>query len=215
MTNEQWEALRLYFTDVAFTDPTDSNDAILENLNNKFTLAYLEFLSYNLGRFNSFNTQFQSEVPNFYCLKKEVSNLIRSICSAFISISCIKKCDIYALDAKHPLFSASIVSADNMYLGVSAMETLKDLKQSSSASDIEIFYENCLNFLIESLKQIQNRFSLNEPIHSIGQCLAPMNAANLEPKSLVSVFDAMPQLFKYADKTRQMKSEDPIVSVKS
>ena len=59
------------------------------------------------------------------------------------------------------------MSADNIYLRVSAMETLRDLKHSSSASDIEIFYENCLNVLTESVKQIQNRFSLNEPIHSI------------------------------------------------
>ena len=57
---EQWEALTLYFTDVALTDLMDSNDAILKNLKNTFTLAYLEFLSYNLGRFNSFNIQFQS-----------------------------------------------------------------------------------------------------------------------------------------------------------
>ncbi|XP_068232500.1 uncharacterized protein [Palaemon carinicauda] len=199
---EQWEALGSYFTDVAFTDPTDSNDAILESLNDKFTFAYLEFLSYNLSRLNNFNSQFQSEVPNFYCLRKEVRNLIRSICSDFMSIPYVKKCDLHALDPKHPLFSSNIVSAENIYLGVMAMETMRELKQKSSAHDIKIFYESCLNFLIESVKQIQNRFSLSEPIHAIVQCLNPVNAANLEPKSLAFVFDAIPQLYEYADRSK-------------
>lgn len=199
---EQWEALKLYFTDVAFSDPTNSNDAILQYLNDKFSLVYLEFLSHNLARFNSFNTKFQSESPKFYCLKQEVCKLIRSICSDFMSIPFVKRCEIPMLNPNHPLFSANFVPANNIYLGVSAMATLKDLKPSSSPNDVKTFYANCLNFLIESVRQIQTRFSLEEPIHSIVQCLDPKNAVNLQPKSLAPVFDAIPQLCKYADKKK-------------
>jgi hypothetical protein len=60
---EQFEALRNYFTLVVNEDPTHSNDRIHKSLENKFTLAYLEFLSYQLERFNSFNVMFQSERP--------------------------------------------------------------------------------------------------------------------------------------------------------
>lgn len=121
---EQWNALKLYFTDVAFTDPTNCNDAIVQDLSSKYTLAYLEFLAFNLSRFNSFNTQFQAETPNFFCLKQEVSKLIRSLCSDFLSVSYVKRCDIRNLQPRDLLFSASMVSDDSIYLGVAAMETM-------------------------------------------------------------------------------------------
>ena len=42
---EQYIALQNYFVLVANEDPTHSNDRILKSLQNKYTLAYLEFLS--------------------------------------------------------------------------------------------------------------------------------------------------------------------------
>ncbi|XP_028408810.1 uncharacterized protein LOC114531390 [Dendronephthya gigantea] len=47
---EQYLALQHYFVLVANEDPTHSNDHILKALHNKFTLAYLEFLSHQLER---------------------------------------------------------------------------------------------------------------------------------------------------------------------
>ena len=49
---EQYEALKLYFTGAVIEDPTHTNDSIVKSLNNKFTLAYLEFMAFNLGRFS-------------------------------------------------------------------------------------------------------------------------------------------------------------------
>ena len=46
---EQYDALQLYFTNVAFEDPTNTHDAILASLNNKFYRVYLEFMDFNLG----------------------------------------------------------------------------------------------------------------------------------------------------------------------
>jgi hypothetical protein len=68
---EQYAALKLYFTNVVFEDPTHTNDSILERLNNRFTEAYLEFLDYNLGRLVSFNVLYQSEMPLLYKLIKK------------------------------------------------------------------------------------------------------------------------------------------------
>jgi hypothetical protein len=39
---ENYNALKLYFTTVAFEDITHTNDAFLASFNNKFTEAYLE-----------------------------------------------------------------------------------------------------------------------------------------------------------------------------
>ena len=48
---EQYQALQHYFVLTANEDPTHTNDRIVKSLHNKFTLAYLEFLSYQLRRF--------------------------------------------------------------------------------------------------------------------------------------------------------------------
>ena len=48
---EQYQALQHYFVLTANEGPTHTNDRIVKSLHNKFTLAYLEFLSYQLRRF--------------------------------------------------------------------------------------------------------------------------------------------------------------------
>lgn len=202
---EQWDALTLYFTELSFSDPTNSNDAIVAELSNKITRAYLEFLQHNLSRLNAFNTQFQSETPNFYCLREEVSKLIRNICSDFMSVPYVKKCSISDLNPNNPLFSANMVSDERMYLGLKAMDTVHDLKSSgSTVKDEEItkYYHSCRQFLIESVKQIQARFSDDDGLHKILQCLRPQNAINLEPPSLSKLFDAIPQLSNFVDRKK-------------
>lgn len=88
---EQYEPLKLYFTGAAVEDPTHTNDTILKSLNNKFTLAYLEFMAFNLGRFVSFNTLFQSDIPLLYMLKSEVNTLLISLLSDFMEITFVRQ----------------------------------------------------------------------------------------------------------------------------
>ena len=72
---EQYEALKHYFVMAANEDPTHSNNRIVKSLHNKLNLAYLEFLSYQLQRFNAFNRLFQGESPLLHILKNEVEDL--------------------------------------------------------------------------------------------------------------------------------------------
>ena len=74
---EQYVALQHYFVMAANEDPTHANDRIVKSLHNKFNLAYLEFLSHQLQRFNDFNRLFQGERPLLHSLKDEVEGLIR------------------------------------------------------------------------------------------------------------------------------------------
>ena len=83
---EQYEALKLYFTGAAIEDPMHTNDSIMKSLNNKFTLAYLEFMAFNLGRFVSFNTLFQSGIPVLYLLNSELKMLLTSLLSDFMKV---------------------------------------------------------------------------------------------------------------------------------
>ena len=64
--------LTYFFTNVVLQDPTHTNDMIFKSLKNKFTMAYLEFMSFKLGRLTSFNTLYQSEMPLLHELESEV-----------------------------------------------------------------------------------------------------------------------------------------------
>eukprot|EP00794_Sanderia_malayensis_P014952 gene14953-16494_t len=73
-TIEQYEVLIHYFTNVVFEDPIHANDMILKGLKSKFTLAYLEFMSFNLGRLTSFNILYQSEISLLHELESELKD---------------------------------------------------------------------------------------------------------------------------------------------
>ena len=87
---EQYEALTDYFNLAANEDPSHFNDCILASLQNHFIQAYLQFLSFQLQRFNAFNRLFQSERPLLQNLKQEVERLIKSIASDFMKVSIVK-----------------------------------------------------------------------------------------------------------------------------
>ena len=70
-------------------DPSQSNDGVLTSLQNRFTRAYLEFLSYQLERLNAFNRLFQSERPLLHMLKLKVESLIKSIVCDFMKIDIV------------------------------------------------------------------------------------------------------------------------------
>ena len=88
---KQYDALRSYFMQGVCEDPTHSNDRISCSLNNLFTKLYLEFLSFQLERFNSFNRLFQSNKPLLPVLRQEVEWLIRTIASDFMELNYVKK----------------------------------------------------------------------------------------------------------------------------
>ena len=98
---EQYSALKLYLTSEVMEDPTHTNESILSSLNNKYTLAYLEFMDYSLGRFVSFNLLFQSETPLLHQLKDEVAKLILSICGDTLEISYIRSVNAFKIDARN------------------------------------------------------------------------------------------------------------------
>ena len=116
---------------------------------------------------------------------------------------------------KESLFSDIIVQADEICLEVFAIETVRDLKTNSSVDDLKNFYENnCLNFFVESVNQIQNIFPLDDPIHSVVQCLDPKRAIiNLVPNLLPICFYAISQIFEFVGE-RITKSEDFIALTK-
>jgi hypothetical protein len=200
---EQFEALKNYFVFVVNDDSTHSNDRIHKSLHNKFTLAYLEFLSYQLERFNSFNRLFQSERPLLHSLKSEVEGLIKSIACDFMKIDYVK-----ATKPKDiiPTSACFHVPLDKVYVGVGATATLREIEAGSIKEDVVRFLTDCKKFLIESIVQIKQRFDLDAKFHEIVQCILPENAASMVPPSLEDICRQLPYLSRVVD-TRKLDRE--------
>ena len=188
---EQFQALEHYFILIANEDPTHGNDRILKSLNNKFTLAYLEFLSYQLQRFNAFNRLFQSERPCLHNLKGEIEGLLKSIASDFLNIQYVKTTAAKSID---PTNDEHHVPLKQVYLGLAASATMQEIEAGARNEDVQLFRNDCKNFLIESVVQIQNRFDSDSEVLSIVECISPQKANARMPSSLSSIATKLPYL---------------------
>lgn len=136
---------------VANEDPTHANDHILKLLHDKLTLAYLEFRSYQLQRFNAFNRLFQSERPCFHNLQVEIEGHIKLISSDFSNVQYIKETAPKSIDLTNVQHH---VPLNHVYIGVAATATMIEIDYGARQEDVQHFRNDCKNFLIESVIQI-------------------------------------------------------------
>lgn len=188
---EQFLGLQQYFVLVANEDPTHANGRILKSLHNKFTLAYLEFLSYQLQRLNAFNRLFQSERPCLHNLKGEIEGLIKSISSDFLNVQYIKKTAPKSID---PTNIQNHVPLNQVYIGLAATTTMHEIEAGARQEDIQQFRNDCKNFLIESVVQIQNRFDSDSQLLGMVECISPQKASARIPSSLSRIVRKFPYL---------------------
>ncbi|CAH0555086.1 unnamed protein product [Brassicogethes aeneus] len=145
---EQYEPLKGYFRELVFEDPSHTTQIMIETLENKFTKAYLEFMSYTLGLMTDFNILFQSEKPLLYKVKPETEKLLKTLCSNYMEINIIRKCtNIFQLNHLNPKYFAPL---DKIYLGLEATETILYISESSTTKkDVDNFLKTILEFYLE------------------------------------------------------------------
>ncbi|XP_064100038.1 uncharacterized protein LOC135210952 [Macrobrachium nipponense] len=74
---EQWQPLKLYFTQIALEERLTSVEQIHNTLNDPSVFCYLVFLNYILPQLNSINIIFQSKGPTLHLLHDKISNMYR------------------------------------------------------------------------------------------------------------------------------------------
>jgi hypothetical protein len=189
---EQYEVLREYFTLQVFEDPSGNSDMILRSLKNPFTLAYLEFMSFNLERFTSFNLLFQSELPLLHTLESEVERLLKSLCIDYLPVKYVR--DLNVLGQFDPQ-SDQMLPLSRVYLGPRATATLSDIikELGPDNENVKSFQSQCRDFLIEATEQVKERFSGLEDLRFL-RLLLPQNAQGLNPASLSGLYDELTYL---------------------
>ena len=193
---EQYDALKHYFVLVSTEDPTHTNDRIKASLFNKFTRAYLEFLAYQLERFNDFNKLFQCERPLLQSLRGQVEKLIKGMASDFMDVKYVKSTPAEEIN---PEKIEKYVPLGQVYTGLMASQSLQEIKAGANPNDVQMFLHDCRNFLIEGIIQVKQRFDLKQEILDIVECTLPENAFNLKPPSLHSIAMKLPYLKDMVD----------------
>nr|XP_023029624.1 uncharacterized protein LOC111517647 [Leptinotarsa decemlineata] len=195
---EQYEPLKAYLRETVFEDPSITTENMLTTMDNEFTKLYLEFMSYSLDLLTSFNLLFQSEKPLLHKVKPETEKLLKTLCSNYMEISSFKKQNIFTMNHRN---SRNFVPLNNIYLGIQASQSLETMKQNPDVKekDLEKCLTTILEFYIELVSNIKERFRFDDLIYDILTVVEPLNAQSFSTKSLKHVLDRFPFLNEYVD----------------
>ncbi|CAG5054157.1 unnamed protein product [Parnassius apollo] len=187
---EQYDALKLFFTGAVFEDPSNTNDSILNSLNNPFNKALLHFMSYVFSITNDFNTFFQTKSPQLFILPVMVRKMLNTFLCNFVKKEHLNlSSDLKSLKQIDVTKTEIHLNNDHIYVGKEAHAILEDLKTKAPIKEVNKFYASCREFYVEIVLQIQKRFDLNEKLFDILKYVDPKIARNLEKQSVKDVFD--------------------------
>lgn len=119
-------------------------------------------MSYSLGLLTNFNTLFQGEGPLLHLLKPEIEKLLKTICMHFMTIEYIRNLGsiMNVFQKKSPNFSQYYLPLNEIYIGISATDSITNLKNKNVVNSNEIFkfFKSCQEFYIELVVDIKKRF---------------------------------------------------------
>lgn len=177
---EQLPALKLYFQSAVLTDRLLAAQSILDKCLEPTTELYLEFLSFVLPYFNDLNKEMQSESPKLYLLYENIFITYKTIMECFLKPEYLElteqeKSSIQVHDkvAELELLELKILKIDfekienhlpleSIYLGGNVAALIIKNKNSIHPDQIRQLRQKCLEFYIESLNQIKNRFPFED-----------------------------------------------------
>lgn len=143
---------------------------------------------------------FQTSDPVLHHLHSEVNRLLKSILSDFMKLDVVRSCDPFTVSIDDP---NQMVSIDQVYLGIQATTTLYELidgDPEAAGQRCQEVRKNCLAFMLEVVRQIRQRFKLQDSAYTLLEFLIPQNAVNCHPPTLLQLFNKFPYLSNVADK---------------
>lgn len=172
---EQLPALKLYFQSAELTDRLLAAQSILDKCLEPTTELYLEFLNFVLPYFNNLNKEMQSESPKPYLLYEKVFTTYKTILECFVKPQYLElteqekiSCHDKALALETKILNIDFAKTENhlsledLYLGGNVTALIIQNRNSIQPDKIKHFRHKCLEFYIESLNQIKNRFPFED-----------------------------------------------------
>lgn len=177
---EQLPALKLYFQSAVLTDRLLAAQSILDKCLEPTTELYLEFLSFVLPYFNDLNKEMQSESPKLYLLYEKIFITYKTILECFLKPEYLELTEeektsmqVHDKVAALELLELKILKIDfekienhlpleDIYLGGNVAALIIMNRNSIHPDQIRQLRKKCLEFYIESLNQIKNRFPFED-----------------------------------------------------
>lgn len=166
---EQYKALVLFFTDAALSERVLSAENILNDLRDPLTKPFLLFLQFVLPIFNNLNKQMQSEKPEIHKMHTAISITYKVLLDYFIKRDVIERQPLNGINYKDP---ANFLRLEEIYLGAKISLLALDNKNNS------ILRQICLDFYVETAKQICKRFDFNNQVLKDLELIDPSKIIN-------------------------------------
>lgn len=164
-------------------------------------------MSYSLGLLTNFNTLFQGEGPLLHLLKPEIEKLLKTICMNFMTIEYIR--NLGSIMNVSPNFSQYYLPLNEIYIGISATDSITNLKNKNVVNSNEIFkfFKSCREFYIELVVDIKKRFVFDDPVFECITITNPTLVKLFNTKSLANILKRFPVLNNFIDNTQELDKE--------
>jgi hypothetical protein len=204
---EQWEPLKLFFTENYMEHRLLASEEIYNALNNLEIKLFFIFLNWVLPKFVDLNKYFQSEKVVILNLHEKMADTYKDLLLSYMQPNYVRQTDIENID---PANNSQFTPYENMYLGVGIMQNINSLTDPVAKQD---FYERCRRFLITSCLEIKKRYNFKDPVLSKMHVLSKPNIKKTD--TLFSLMTSVPLICDPKNVQEFQKIDDQWRNLKS
>ncbi|XP_044745067.1 uncharacterized protein LOC123306930 [Coccinella septempunctata] len=145
---EQWSPLQLFFNGQYLEDKRQhaSCEFLFNAFNDETVKLYLNFLDFILPIANKFNVIFQGDYPVVHRVYRDISEMLSSILSCYMTSNYVRNTPIEDID---PKCTSQYLPLQSLYLGHKVSTHLNNCTGKISVEAINDFLTRCQSFLIE------------------------------------------------------------------
>ncbi|XP_008180328.1 uncharacterized protein LOC100574388 [Acyrthosiphon pisum] len=190
---EQWEALKLYFTDTYLSQRLVSSEHIYNALNDPFMKLYYQFLEWALPKFTRFNQYFQTQGVVITDLHEMIVVLYKDILLCFLKRNYVMQTNLVNIN---PMNGQYQLVDNELYLGSKVMLNKDNDNIICNNIRRKEFFEKCRQFLQTASLELKKRYNMEDPILMQLSALKQKNALSLEFRqntpSLINLMKFLP-----------------------
>ncbi|KAK7071323.1 hypothetical protein SK128_004266, partial [Halocaridina rubra] len=132
-------------------------------------------------------------MPLLHQLRKELTTLIKNICSDLIKLTYVRGTDIKNINPSNENYH---VPVNKVYLGLKGSDAIQSIAAEMGEDYYmpKLCYTHGKDFVVECVKQIQERFDGVDCFHFFSSCLHPEVTYNMTVSRLKPIVTRFPYL---------------------
>ncbi|XP_027218793.2 uncharacterized protein [Penaeus vannamei] len=175
---EQWQPLKMFFTNVLWKDRSSAVEQICDAMRNPSVYCYLVYLNYILPHITSISEVFESTSTNFHLLHDKISGLYRLLLNDFCDSHKVAASALHEIEPCDPSYHLPIEQI-NLGEEVNSLFSQPEYKDDM-VRDIRL---RCRTFMIAACQQIKERFDLNNKLWRLASFLNPKQVLDEDVRS--------------------------------